>query len=149
MRECIAVRRAVPEDSSGIAELERLSFKTPWSEASIRKEIEENELSRFFAAELDGRLCGYAGAWFVAPSEYDIANVAVHPGYRRRGIGRLLMRALASSAQSEGAAEMTLEVRASNEAAIKLYEEFGFEEEGRRKAYYTDGEDAIIMWRRE
>ena len=144
----ITVRRAAAEDAEAIEALERLSFPIPWSLDSILKEIEKNELARFFAAEQNGRVIAYAGAWYIAPFEYDIANVAVHPEYRRMGVGRLIMRGLIEAAENEGAEDITLEVRPSNTAAIRLYEGLGFREEGRRRAYYTDGEDAIIMWRR-
>ena len=100
-------------------------------------------------AEVDGKPAGYAGLWRVA-GEGHINNVAVDPGYRKRGIGTEIIKKLMDDARKEGIKEFTLEVRPSNEAAIALYRKFGFDSEGRRKAYYQDnGEDALIMWRRE
>ena len=78
-----------------------------------------------------------------------IANVAVDPKYRKAGVGTLLVRRIFSLAREKGLSFVTLEVRASNENAISLYEKCGFKTEGRRKNFYSDPkEDAIIMTRR-
>jgi ribosomal-protein-alanine N-acetyltransferase len=75
-----------------------------------------------------------------------ITTFSVHPDWRRRGVGQQLLMGVADMAREIGARRLTLEVRASNEAAQRLYERFGFDIVGRRKAYYTDnGEDALIM----
>ncbi|MBN1485487.1 MAG: ribosomal protein S18-alanine N-acetyltransferase [Chloroflexia bacterium] len=92
-----------------------------------------------------GPLLGYAGLQ-VLLDEGHVMNLAVHPGYRRRGIGELLLLHLFKEAKKRGAERLTLEVRVSNLAAQALYEKYGFQESGRRKRYYGDGEDALIMW---
>jgi ribosomal-protein-alanine N-acetyltransferase len=92
-------------------------------------------------------LLGFACLWSIA-DEAHITILAVHPDYRQRGLGQALLVALLRSAQQRGLKWATLEVRASNQAAITLYQRFGFQEAGRRKRYYQDnGEDALILWR--
>ena len=81
--------------------------------------------------------------------EGDITNVAVHPKYRKQGIGNALVNALLREALLLGISEITLEVRVSNLTAIHLYEKNGFVSEGTRKNYYEKPrEDALIMWNR-
>lgn len=95
-----------------------------------------------------GQVVAYANLRLLA-GEGEIERIAVNPAMRRRGIGRKLMEAMVTFASQEGVTDATLEVRAGNIAARKLYESFGFVEEGRRKAYYRNPtEDALIMWRR-
>jgi len=126
-----------------ILAIERASFPTPWSEYSFRWELND-EKSHFLVAILNGHVVGYCGFWLIA-GEAHIANIAVHPNLRRRGIGRaLLMNALRWACQ-RGAKFATLEVRRSNTAAQRLYESFGFEVVGVRRKYYEGREDALIM----
>ncbi|MDR0424918.1 MAG: ribosomal protein S18-alanine N-acetyltransferase, partial [Clostridiales Family XIII bacterium] len=91
---------------------------------------------------------GYAGAWAVL-DEGHVTNVAVHPDFRRRRVAASLLSELIAFMEADaGILKFILEVRASNAGAIKLYEAFGFERYGVRKAYYSDTmEDAILMWR--
>lgn len=134
-------------DVKALANLDAVCFAAPWSENSFYQEIAENNLALYLIAEEEGTLAGYAGIWAIV-DEGHITNVAVHPGQRGRGIAKALMEALIESCAEEGIYKQTLEVRPSNEAAIRLYEAFGFKEAGRRKGYYEDdGEDALIMWR--
>ena len=81
----------------------------------------------------------------------EIANVAVRPQHRRKGIARMLLeKALADESSCLGLHDFTLEVRAGNDAAIRLYESEGFRTEGVRPRFYRDPEeDAKIMWRRK
>lgn len=73
--------------------------------------------------------------------------LAVHPSYRRQGFGQVLLQALLTVAQQQGLERATLEVRASNQSALSLYQKFGFQEVGRRRRYYPDtGEDGLILW---
>jgi ribosomal-protein-alanine N-acetyltransferase len=84
--------------------------------------------------------------WLIL-DEAHITNIAVHPGHRRRGVGRLLMETLMKEAVRLNMERMTLEVRVSNKEAISLYKSLGFEEGGIRKGYYSNNrEDALIMW---
>ena len=129
---------------SQVAELEKLCFADPWSESSIAHEL-ENELSLWLVA-LDGeRVAGYVGSQSVL-GESDMMNVAVHPDYRRQGIGESLVTQLIFRLKEKGNYQLTLEVRASNISAQKLYEKLGFSEVGRRKNYYrAPREDALIL----
>lgn len=127
-----------------IAALEKLCFSDPWSENSIASEL-ENGLSLWLVA-LDGpRVAGYVGSQSVL-GESDMMNVAVHPDYRRQGVGKELVTALITCLKEKGNYQLTLEVRASNISAQKLYENLGFVEIGRRKNYYrAPKEDALIL----
>ena len=145
----LIVRQAEEKDIKPMAEMDILCFSAPWSEVSFEKEIKENHLAFYIVAEVDGSMVGYAGLWCIV-DEGHITNVAVHPDYRRKGIGEALVSVLLEHTIKSGILSHTLEVRASNEAAISLYTKFGFQPAGLRKNYYEDnGEDAIIMWRTE
>lgn len=141
------LRRAAKGDIPSMARLEDLCFATPWSEAALRQDVLENPLSIYLVAEFAGEIVGYAGVWNIA-GEGHITNVAVHPACRQKGIGSALVGQLIQLLESEGVKDQTLEVRASNKAAIGLYENHGFKLAGIRREYYQDnGEDALIMWR--
>lgn len=141
------VRPMTVRDLPDIEVIERSSFTTPWSRGAFLAELLENRRARYLVAELDGRVVGYIGLWLIA-GEGHITNIAVHPDYRRRGIGRLLLQSMTDLCLREGARRMTLEVRRSNLAAQDLYRSFGFIFCGTRREYYQDnGEDALIMWR--
>ncbi len=127
-----------------IAQLESICFSCPWSENSVASEL-TNALSLWLVAEEDGRVAGYIGSQTVC-EESDMMNVAVHPDFRRRGIGEALVKALETELRARGSHCLTLEVRASNAPAIALYEKLGFSQVGLRKNYYRDPkEDALIL----
>ena len=127
-----------------VAQLEALCFSDPWSESSIAYEV-TNELSFWLVAEEDGVVVGYIGSQTVFP-ESDMMNVAVHPDHRRRGIGAILVEALITHLRNMDCENLTLEVRASNEGAIALYEKLGFQQIGLRRNYYRNPkEDALIL----
>ena len=129
---------------SQIAELEKLCFSDPWSERSIASEI-ENSLSFWLVSEEDGVVLGYVGSQSVAP-ESDMMNLAVAPQARNRGIAQALVCALIEELKAQNMESLTLEVRVSNEPAIKLYTKLGFEIIGKRPRYYVNPqEDALIM----
>ncbi|MBO8164067.1 MAG: ribosomal protein S18-alanine N-acetyltransferase [Brevibacillus sp.] len=133
-------------DVEAVVELEKLAFPTPWPADAFINELTINKHARYVVAEVEGRVIAYCGMWVVI-DEAHITNVAVHPEYRRRGIGERLMRQMMGLALLEGGEKMTLEVRPSNHTARSLYKKLGFEERGIRKQYYSDNmEDAIIMW---
>lgn len=143
----LIVRRGEEKDIAAIEELEKQCFATPWSYESIHYDVVENNRALYLVAEEDGQVLGYVGIWKIV-DEGHITNVAVSPLHRRRHIASALLTALFRVTERAGIVRCTLEVRAGNEAAIRLYESFGFKEEGIRKGYYEDnGEDALIMWR--
>lgn len=135
-----------PEDIDGILELENLCFpEDPWSRLSFENEL-ENPISVFLIAkeEETGRLVGYGGVWMM----YDvgnITNIAVHPDYRREGIGREILKLLVQVCREKEMSSVTLEVRKGNLPAIGLYEAENFQVCGLRRRYYRDFEDALIM----
>ncbi len=151
-------------DLAQVMAIERASFRSPWSWRAYAFEITENEHSTMLvirpAAEegnllkrLRSRLrrappppvLGYGGFWLLV-DEAHISTLAVHPRWRRRGLGEMLLLALLEQAQEQGAGRATLEVRVSNLAAQDLYRKLGFEVTERRKRYYADNnEDAYIM----
>lgn len=141
----ICVRPAELRDLDGICQLERECFATPWSEASLRKDLSENEFAHYFVAEAEGRVAGYIGV-YMSFEDAQITNLAVMSPMRGRGIGRRLVREAVQFCVSRGCERMTLEVRTGNSGAIALYTSENFKPVGIRKGYYEDnGEDAIIM----
>lgn len=130
---------------SAILEIEKEANSAPWSDRSFRHEI-GNPQAIFLVALYQDRVVGYGGIWLVV-DEAHVTTVAIDSGYRRKGIGRRLMIELLCRAKDQGLACSTLEVRASNSAAIELYERLGYVSVSRRKSYYPDNrEDAVVMW---
>ncbi|HHX14473.1 MAG TPA: tRNA (adenosine(37)-N6)-threonylcarbamoyltransferase complex dimerization subunit type 1 TsaB [Clostridiales bacterium] len=146
----VVLRQATDKDAARMAELDELCFSRPWSRRSFDAELAaDNQTALYLVLEANDRIIAYAGLWKII-DEGHITNVAVRPDRRRRGHGRQLVGELLRIAGTMGIESFTLEVRSSNLAAIKLYESFDFVVAGCRKEYYEDnGEDALIMWRRE
>lgn len=133
-----------PSDLDEIMTIERASFSYPWSPRFFLQELRV-PCARSLLAVLGGKTVGYIVYWLL-PSEVDIHNLAVHPTYRRQGIGMSLLQGVVEEAKRDGASKVTLEVRKSNEAAQRLYHFLGFVARGVRKGYYSDdGEDALAM----
>jgi ribosomal-protein-alanine N-acetyltransferase len=125
--------------------IEKASFTSPWPPHAYRAELETNRLAHYLVATVGERVIAYGGIWLMV-DEAHITTFAVHPAWRRRSIGAVLLLALLDVAVDRQAREATLEVRLSNLAARKLYEKFGFRPVGVRPRYYSDdGEDALIM----
>lgn len=132
-------------DVEAAHEIERLSFRTPWPAYAFEQELRGNRLARYLVARAGDAVVGFGGLWLMVDDAH-VTTISVHPDWRRRGIGRQLLLALIDLATRIRARRMTLEVRASNEAAQALYRAFGFEVVGRRPGYYSDdGEDALVM----
>ena len=142
----IRIRRLELEHLAAIEEIERRSYPTPWSRSMFAGELAKPAsicLGAFDGDQLLGYMIisRYVDAWHVM-------NVAVDLEQRRRGIATMLLDRLFESTDDGARRGYTLEVRVSNEGAIKLYEEAGFRARGIRRGYYTDNrEDALIMWR--
>lgn len=148
MKETMRFRPMQRADVARVAELERLCFRSPWSEKALAGEL-KNHLACYRVGLVGGSIEAYAGMWVVF-DEAHITNVAVAPEHRRQGYGRALMAEMFRAALLRGASSMTLEVRESNLGAQALYLGLGFEKAGRRRRYYSDtGEDAFIMWNRD
>jgi ribosomal-protein-alanine N-acetyltransferase len=131
---------------AAIESIERRAYPTPWSRSMFASELAKPTsicLGAFDGADLVGYVVNsrYVDAWHVM-------NVAVDPDHRRRGVATQLLERLFELTRDDERRGYTLEVRVSNEDAIKLYEQLGFESRGLRRGYYTDNrEDAVIMWR--
>lgn len=131
-------------DIEQVIAIERASFQFPWSTRFFLEELQV-ECARSILAEVKGRIVGYVLFWFLS-EEVDIHNIAVHPDFRRHGIGRLLLDQVVEAARRQECVRVTLDVRHSNSAAQSLYRSFGFDTRGLRKGYYSDnGEDALVM----
>lgn len=129
---------------SQVAELEKICFSDPWSENSVASEL-SNPLSLWLVALEGERVAGYIGSQSVQ-GESDMMNVAVHPDFRRQGIGEKLVLGLVEALKEGQNHSLTLEVRASNMPAIALYKKLGFEQVGLRPKYYRNPrEDALIL----
>ena len=127
-----------------VAALERLCFSQPWSEKSILEEL-DNPLSVWLVFVEDKQVLGYVGSQTVL-GETDMMNIAVSAAHRRQGIGEALIAALIEQLKERESHCLSLEVRASNAAAIALYGKMGFHQVGRRPNYYRNPkEDALIL----
>ena len=141
----IAIVPMHPDHLDSLADLESLAFSTPWSYDALAEEL-QNPLAVFLVAEdVDAESAvGYLGMHHILDEGF-IANLAVHPAYRRQGIARSLLREAQEYAEAHDLARLTLEVRASNVPAIALYEGMGFTRDGIRPCFYdSPKEDAAI-----
>ena len=141
----VRIRRMTLQDVDAVYEIERATFRTPWSRADFEHEMTKNVCARYLVAETEGQTAAFAGAHIIL-DEGHITNIAVLEPFRGRGIGRLITQALLQYASNLGASYLTLEVREHNETAKALYQSLGFVRVGIRKKYYDDtGENAWIM----
>jgi ribosomal-protein-alanine N-acetyltransferase len=146
----IRIRSMQPSDLDAVVEIDRRSFSLPWPENAFRYELAQNSAALLRVAVIDlpdevEKVVGAIVIWMIL-DEAHIATLAVHPDYRRLGIGSKLLADSLGAAIKRGAYQAMLEVRASNQAAQDLYRRFGFLVVGRRLHYYTDNrEDAVLM----
>lgn len=139
------IRKMTEADLPEVCVIENETFSDPWSEKDFRDSLLDDK-NGYLVAVIDDKIAGYCGYWGIA-GEADIYNVAVKKEYRRRHIGEAMLQTLIQQAELRGITSFTLEVRASNEPAIRLYQSLGFETAGIRKDFYTKPkEDAVIMW---
>ena len=140
----VTFRKMTVKDVDAVAEIEFASFNLPWTLEDFWYETVRND-SESIVGEIDGKIVAYACAW-ISFGDADVANIAVEKNYRGQGIGSKLFAEIIRRIKLRDVHGVTLEVRVSNTAAIKLYEKFGLRGVGVRKGYYEDGEDALIMW---
>jgi len=139
------IRRMTLVDVPAVHAIDLLSFSLPWPERSFRFEITDNQVSRGWVAEVEGVIAAMLVLWFIV-DEAHIATIAVHPDFRRQGIGEQILLHALRTARAEGANRAFLEVRAGNAAAQAMYKKYGFEVVGVRPGYYKDNnEDALLM----
>jgi len=137
------------EDIPQIAQIEKMVFSSPWSEAAFRSELEDNAMALYLVLTDEanpGEVLAYAGIWKIF-DEGHITNIAVIPKAQGKKLGKMLLHAMIEWAWANELSHLTLEVRVGNQRAINLYKKTGFVNAGIRPGYYDDGkEDAMIMW---
>jgi ribosomal-protein-alanine N-acetyltransferase len=140
-------RLTADADLDDVAALEAASFSHPWSRDMLARELQNTNVSRIYAARDGvGGLVAFCACWFLA-DEVHINTLAVRHSERRRGHATRLLRFVFREAVGEGMRRATLEVRRSNDAAVKLYRGLGFEIRGIRRNYYDNPvEDALLLW---
>ena len=131
------------KDIDAIAEMEERCFSDPWKKSDLANVV-KYPFYQSFLAEEGGQVCGY-GCLIVLFEDAELANIAVSPDVRGKGVGKALMESMHEKAKALGAERMLLEVRVSNASAIGLYEKYGYHRYGIREKYYADGEDAYLM----
>ena len=130
----------------GVHRIEQLVYPRPWSLGLFMSELSIRDTRVYVVARIGGSVVGYGGLMLVLDDGH-VTTLAVDPAWHRHKIGTRILATLADAAIERGAAQLTLEVRASNDAAQGLYRGFGFAPAGIRKGYYVEtNEDAIVMW---
>ena len=146
--EDLEVGPMTEDDLDEVMQIERMSFRVPWTPGMFRQDL-EFPLARCLAARVgsaEKKLAGYVLCWFVA-DEVHVTNIAVRKDLRKQGVATRLLEEALCQARREMMRYCTLEVRVSNEAAKGFYRKLGFESRGVRPKYYSDNnEDAVIMW---
>lgn len=142
----VQIREMQLDDLEEVMEIENDSFSKPWTGTGFFSFLIRND-TLFLVAEENDSICGYCGV-VMAADEGDITNVAVAKQCRNQGIGGMLIAELIHRTEEAGVSRLFLEVRASNQPAIHLYQKMGFEQNGKRKNYYESPvEDALLMMR--
>ncbi len=164
-----AIRPMEPGDIPSVVAIDRLSFPTPWSASSYAYELKRRNVSLFYVLlrpDSDGdsppkrgwrrwlysatgrrtqsRVIGYLGIRLRGSGTH-ISTLAIHPGWRGKGLGELLLLTAIEQSAKMGRSVITLEVRPSNQIAQRLYQKYGFRFTGVHEGYYRDGENAWLM----
>jgi len=139
------IRQMDMSDVPFVYQHETKAFGQKIEEKALYAEIIENKIARYYIALINERRVGYIGGWVPGPYA-EIITVFVKEDFRKNKIGHVLLSYLIEEVVLEKIESITLEVRPTNIAAIALYQSFGFEAIGRRKKYYKDGEDALMMY---
>lgn len=135
-------------DIDAVMAIDAQSYATLWPRDLLVAEVELPD--RYHLVGVVGDEVVTHGSLMFVVDEATLTTIAVDPAHRHRGYGAAMLQALLDEARGRAASAVTLEVRVGNDVAVRLYERFGFVVEGRRKRYYEpDGEDALIMWRRD
>ncbi len=161
IRQQLAIEVMREADVGTVQEIEREIFATPWPRNAYYRELASRASAHYVvlrqegmveppagqvAPDFDRTIIGYGGMWRMY-DEAHVTTIGVRRDLQRRGYGRVLFAGLVQAAYDMGAKWITLEVRTTNENAMRMYENFSFKVIGRRKGYYTDNaEDAIVMW---
>lgn len=144
----LQIRPLKTGDAPALAQMEKTIFSMPWSESTFA-DLPEHDYNLYLVADMDGDPIGCAGLT-VLDNEGDITKVMVREDCRTQGVAYRMLCRLMDEAAKRGVTEFTLEVRAGNRPAIRLYEKLGFVPEGIRPGFYEKPvEDALIMWQRQ
>jgi ribosomal-protein-alanine N-acetyltransferase len=139
---------AVDADIDAIVGLEVESFTNPWSRDTLVWELRNSDVTQVFVLRDDQDMVAAFCVCWVIFDELHINTLAVAPAARRGGLATFLLRRVMAEAAAAGACKATLEVRASNQAALALYDRLGFRVAAQRPGYYSKpDEDALILWR--
>jgi ribosomal-protein-alanine N-acetyltransferase len=131
--------------------IELASYENPWPRSAFVAEMGSNPASWARVAltpESPAKVAGYCIAWILFENVH-VQNLAVHPGHRRKGLGRMLLRKALEEGRDRGATAALLEVRRSNDAAQRLYRSLGFTEIGTRREYYSLPREDALLFRKE
>jgi ribosomal-protein-alanine N-acetyltransferase len=142
----VTIRPMAAADLDAVLAIEGASFTAPWNRNQFLQELDSPVSCCLTALAADGAVAGYLCLMFAA-DECTVMDIAVAPAMRGQGVGRLLMDRTLEECRHRGSRHLHLEVRVSAAPAIALYRAVGFTEAGRRRRYYRDGEDAIVMSR--
>ncbi|HUY74547.1 MAG TPA: ribosomal protein S18-alanine N-acetyltransferase [Candidatus Dormibacteraeota bacterium] len=161
IRQQLAIELMRESDVNTVQEIEREIFATPWPRNAYYRELASRSSAHYVvlrqegldtrppevrSSDFDPTIVGYGGMWRMY-DEAHVTTIGVRHDLHHHGYGRILFAGLVQAAYDMGAKWVTLEVRTTNDNAMRMYEGFGFKVIGRRKGYYTDnGEDAIVMW---
>jgi ribosomal-protein-alanine N-acetyltransferase len=146
MKIAVRISEATTKDLPEMYKIEIASYDTPWPREMFYLDYLFDGKAHYYVAKWMKKIVGFLGVW-NEQDKLHIVNIAVHPSYRKRGVGSQLMEFAISLAKKGKKREIYLEVKQSNKVAQKLYKKFGFTENGKIPNYYIDGEDGIIMRR--
>jgi ribosomal-protein-alanine N-acetyltransferase len=147
--DAIVIERLTsPDDLDAVAALERASFTNPWTREMLARELAQSDVARVYVLRAPNhRVAAFCACWLIF-DELHVNTIAVEAALRRQGLARRLLAHVFADAAAAGIHRATLEVRRSNEAALRLYEGLGFTVTAIRPRYYTHPEeDALILWR--
>lgn len=140
----VAIERMKESDLAEVMAIETVSFPTPFTLNLFRMELNLN-VAHLFVALCEGRIVGYIDYWRVGP-EIHLITIAVHPDWRNHRIGSRLIEFMLADARRNRVETVSLDVRPSNAAGLRLYSKYGFRQVGVRKKYYQDNdEDALVL----
>lgn len=141
----LTIRAMQVDDVPSVFDIERESFNdSSWTIDAFYHELNENNFAKYFVIIFENEIIGYLGLWIVI-DQAQITTVAIHKDYRGYGLGQLLLKYVMDFA-STTCDIMSLEVRVTNDVAQHVYTNLGFQFGGKRKNYYGEGEDALVMW---
>lgn len=144
----LSLRTMTENDLGRVLGIERASFEHPWSKSNFLDEFKNPDIACPLVLANGEDIVAFSILWFIV-DECHLANIAVAPDHRKKGLANLILNEVRRLSAKKGCTKILLEVRKSNENAIRIYEKFGFVRVGTRKGYYHDGflneEDAILM----